>query len=152
MNRFKIVLGREDDFETVWKSRETHLEGVKGFKRFNLIKGSSNTELYFKEIEFMIKTTRTPPSLTLEMPRPPWTLHEPLMHTVAFTVMRSRSPTPSRPTYRPNFKARRHGLSFPRISGLHHGRNVEFLLSDLCMPSMATPIVALSGRTTATRR
>ena len=38
MNRFKIVLGREDDFETVWKSRETHLEDVKGFKKFNLIK------------------------------------------------------------------------------------------------------------------
>ena len=42
MNRFKIVLGREDDFETVWKSRETHLEGVKGFKKFNLIKGATN--------------------------------------------------------------------------------------------------------------
>ena len=44
MNRFKIVLGREDDFETVWKSRETHLEGVKGFKKFNLIKGATNKE------------------------------------------------------------------------------------------------------------
>ena len=32
MNRFKIVLGKEDEFETVWKSRETHLENVKGFK------------------------------------------------------------------------------------------------------------------------
>ena len=42
MNRFKIVLGREDDFETVWKSRETHLEDVKGFKKFNLIKGTTN--------------------------------------------------------------------------------------------------------------
>ena len=27
MNRFKIVLGREDDFENVWKNRDTHLEG-----------------------------------------------------------------------------------------------------------------------------
>jgi len=44
MNRFKIVLGKEDDFETVWKSRETHLEGVKGFKKFNLIKGVTNKE------------------------------------------------------------------------------------------------------------
>jgi len=35
MNRFKIVLGKEGDFETVWKSRETHPEGVKVFK--NLI-------------------------------------------------------------------------------------------------------------------
>ena len=39
MNRFKIVLGKEDEFETVWKSRETHLNDVKGFKKFNLIKG-----------------------------------------------------------------------------------------------------------------
>ena len=44
MNRFKIVLGKEDKFETIWKSRENHLDGVKGFKKFNLIKGSTNTE------------------------------------------------------------------------------------------------------------
>ena len=42
MNRFKISLGREDDFEEIWRNRETHLEGVKGFRKFNLIKGSSN--------------------------------------------------------------------------------------------------------------
>ena len=44
MNRFKISLGREDDFEEIWKTRETHLEGVNGFRQFNLIKGSSNDE------------------------------------------------------------------------------------------------------------
>lgn len=44
MNRFKISLGREDDFEEIWKNRETHLDDVKGFKKFNLIKGSSNEE------------------------------------------------------------------------------------------------------------
>jgi heme-degrading monooxygenase HmoA len=32
MNRFKIVLGKEKDFESVWKNRDTHLEGVKGFE------------------------------------------------------------------------------------------------------------------------
>ena len=54
MNRFKIVLGRENDFETVWKSRETHLEDVKGFKKFNLIKGSTNKEfsLYVSHSEW----------------------------------------------------------------------------------------------------
>ena len=54
MNRFKIVLGRESDFETVWKSRETHLEGVKGFKKFNLIKGATNEEfsLYVSHSEW----------------------------------------------------------------------------------------------------
>ena len=44
MNRFKISLEREDDFEDIWRTRETHLEGVKGFRQFNLIKGSSNDD------------------------------------------------------------------------------------------------------------
>ena len=35
MNRFKIVIGRESDFENIWKNRETHLDDVKGFQ--NLI-------------------------------------------------------------------------------------------------------------------
>ena len=48
MNRFKIVLGKETEFENVWKNRDTHLEGVKGFKNFNLIKGEKkeNYSLY----------------------------------------------------------------------------------------------------------
>ena len=40
MNRFKIVLGKEDQFEKVWRERDTHLKDVEGFKKFNLIKGS----------------------------------------------------------------------------------------------------------------
>ena len=39
MNRFKIVLGKEEDFEKVWKNSETHLENVTGFKKFNLVRG-----------------------------------------------------------------------------------------------------------------
>ena len=41
MNRFKIVKGREMDFEKIWKERDSHLEGVKGFKEFHLVKGNS---------------------------------------------------------------------------------------------------------------
>ena len=44
MNRFKIVLGKEQDFEDVWKSRETHLENVPGFKKFNLIKSDKKED------------------------------------------------------------------------------------------------------------
>tara|TARA_B100000676_G_scaffold160414_1_gene157948 strand:- start:94 stop:396 length:303 start_codon:yes stop_codon:yes gene_type:complete len=44
MNRFKIVRGREEEFEEVWKSRETHLDAVPGFLNFNLIKGGQNEE------------------------------------------------------------------------------------------------------------
>ena len=39
MNRFKIISGRENDFEKIWKERDTHLKNVPGFKKFNLIKG-----------------------------------------------------------------------------------------------------------------
>ena len=48
MNRFKIISGKEETFEEIWKSRDTHLENVPGFKKFNLIKGSKkeNYRLY----------------------------------------------------------------------------------------------------------
>ena len=39
MNRFKIVPGRENDFEKIWKERDSNLEGVPGFKNFHLVKG-----------------------------------------------------------------------------------------------------------------
>ena len=39
MNRFKIVPGMESEFEAIWKSRNTYLEEVPGFIRFNLVKG-----------------------------------------------------------------------------------------------------------------
>ena len=42
MNRFKIVLGKEMDFEKVWKERDTHLDGTKGFEKFHLVKGERN--------------------------------------------------------------------------------------------------------------
>ena len=44
MNRFKIIIGKENEFENVWKSRETHLDQVPGFKKFNLIKGKTTDE------------------------------------------------------------------------------------------------------------
>ena len=44
MNRFKIVKGKETEFENVWKNRDSFLENVPGFKNFNLIKGETNEE------------------------------------------------------------------------------------------------------------
>lgn len=44
MNRFKIKLGRENEFEQVWKNRETFLQDVPGFKEFHLMKGPQNSE------------------------------------------------------------------------------------------------------------
>ena len=42
MNRFKIVPKREQDFENIWKNRETRFDDVPGFIEFHLVKG--NTE------------------------------------------------------------------------------------------------------------
>ncbi len=41
MNNFKVVTGKEPDFEEVWRSRETHLQGVPGFVRFALLRGDA---------------------------------------------------------------------------------------------------------------
>src|SRR5688572_6456861 len=43
-NNFKIAKGREADFETAWRSRETHLDGVPGFVRFALLRGDAEGE------------------------------------------------------------------------------------------------------------
>lgn len=39
MNRFRVQRGHEEDFEQVWKQRDTHLNTVPGFKEFHLLKG-----------------------------------------------------------------------------------------------------------------
>lgn len=41
MNRFQIKKGRENDFEKIWKGRETRLDDVSGFQEFHLIKGET---------------------------------------------------------------------------------------------------------------
>ena len=48
MNRFKIVRGKEEQFEMVWRNRNTHLEGISGFKQFYLVRGevTENYTLY----------------------------------------------------------------------------------------------------------
>ena len=39
MNRFRVQRGHEEDFEQVWKQRDTHLSAVPGFMEFHLLKG-----------------------------------------------------------------------------------------------------------------
>ncbi|MCP4820434.1 MAG: antibiotic biosynthesis monooxygenase [Shimia sp.] len=39
MNRFKIAEGRESDFENIWRSRESKLQQLPGFREFRLLKG-----------------------------------------------------------------------------------------------------------------
>lgn len=44
MNRFKIALGKEQDFIQIWRERETYLDEVPGFQSFNLMQGATSEE------------------------------------------------------------------------------------------------------------
>ena len=39
MNRFKVLPGAEDDFETLWLNRDSKLKQVAGFVEFHMLKG-----------------------------------------------------------------------------------------------------------------
>jgi len=39
MNRFRIIPGEEEAFETLWKSRDSYLDEVPGFVEFHLLRG-----------------------------------------------------------------------------------------------------------------
>jgi len=44
MNRFTIAPGKGEDFERVWKSRDTYLHNVPGIIRFALLRGDVEGE------------------------------------------------------------------------------------------------------------
>jgi heme-degrading monooxygenase HmoA len=41
MNRFRIAKGFEDGFEALWRTRDSQLDGVPGFRAFQLLRGPS---------------------------------------------------------------------------------------------------------------
>ena len=41
MNRFRIAPGYEEDFEKIWRGRQSFLDKVAGFKDFHLLKSPS---------------------------------------------------------------------------------------------------------------
>ena len=48
MNRFRIARGFEEGFEELWRSRDSQLGGVPGFRAFQLLRGpSSETETLY---------------------------------------------------------------------------------------------------------
>ena len=44
MNRFRIAIGREGVFVELWRSRDSQLASVPGFKEFHLLRGPSDDE------------------------------------------------------------------------------------------------------------
>ena len=44
MNRFSVAVGREDEFEDVWRTRDSYLDEVDGIKDFKLLRGAPGDE------------------------------------------------------------------------------------------------------------
>ena len=44
MNRFHIAPGQEAAFEEMWRTRDSHLAGVPGFREFHLLRGASEAD------------------------------------------------------------------------------------------------------------
>ena len=44
MNRFRVKIGSETEFEAVWRNRESHLSDVPGFVEFHLLRGPSDED------------------------------------------------------------------------------------------------------------
>ena len=44
MNRFRITPGREEEFVEVWRRRDSYLDGVAGFRDFQLLQGKRGEE------------------------------------------------------------------------------------------------------------
>lgn len=44
MNRFKVIKGLENEFEAAWKGRDSHLNRVKGFIEFHLLRGPEHED------------------------------------------------------------------------------------------------------------
>jgi heme-degrading monooxygenase HmoA len=51
MNKFRIIPGKEQAFEEVWKNRETYLHEVPGFQTFHLLKGENGTYISHSQWE-----------------------------------------------------------------------------------------------------
>jgi heme-degrading monooxygenase HmoA len=44
MNHFRVAAGKEEEFERIWRTRETYLNDVPGFVRFALLRGDAPGE------------------------------------------------------------------------------------------------------------
>lgn len=40
MNRFRVIKGKESQFEDIWRNRESRLDQMAGFVQFHLLKGA----------------------------------------------------------------------------------------------------------------
>ncbi len=64
MNRFQVAPGREADFETIWRKRETYLKEVPGFIQFALLRSDNAGEYIshstWRDRQAFVDWTRSP--------------------------------------------------------------------------------------------
>lgn len=44
MNRFQVARGSEEEFESMWRARESYLDEVPGFHQFSLLRSASEED------------------------------------------------------------------------------------------------------------
>ena len=59
MNLFSVVPGKGDEFEAMWKSRETYLSEVAGFREFHLLKGENEKYISHSTWDTILHLTLT---------------------------------------------------------------------------------------------
>ena len=68
MNRFKVLPGAEEEFETLWLNRDSKLQDVAGFVEFHMLRGPASEDhtLYSSHTVW----ASMPPSRAGPSPRP----------------------------------------------------------------------------------
>ena len=68
MNRFRIVKGKEAEFERIWAERDSHLDGIPGFEEFG--DGRMLGTVYYFFDAFILSLRMAPwPGCTCRFPR-----------------------------------------------------------------------------------
>jgi hypothetical protein len=59
MNRFKVIKEERKAFEDLWVTRQSHLDEVKGFQVFHLLRGPEHEDYVLYGIDMSARPLRT---------------------------------------------------------------------------------------------
>ena len=114
MNRFRIVRGKEAEFERIWAERDSHLDGVPGFEQFDLLRGPEAEDHTLYASHSIWQSRRHFED---------WTKSEAFRkaHANAGSARASTKGTRCSRVSRPCYDDRGTGLRYPHHSGGFHG-------------------------------
>ena len=58
MNHFSVAAGRSEEFERIWRERDSHLDQVPGFVKFHLVRGKDKDDGSHRYASHVIWNTR----------------------------------------------------------------------------------------------